>query len=52
MVFSRLVLLTSVLRAFANGHFEGSFDTTFMKNIKNCEKISIFFFKRISIRSF
>ena len=52
MVFSRLVLLTSALRAFVNGHFEGSFDTTFMKNIKNCEKISFFKLKKISIRSF
>ena len=37
-VLCLLVLLTGVLRAFVNGPFEESFDTTFIENINKLLK--------------
>ena len=36
----------NVFRVFVNELFYVSFDTTFMKNIRSCQKINIFFIKK------
>ena len=40
-------MLTDALKAFINKLFLKSFDTIFMKNIKNYQKSQLFFFFKI-----
>lgn len=41
--FIHRIMLTSTFKAIVNNKFQESFDTSFMVNGKNCQKINYFF---------